>query len=180
MTIDWPFIDTLEGDELTGYVPDPNGSKSGVTIACGVDLSAETLTSIAGLPSELQQQLTPYLGLTGQDAVAALQAQPLTITQADADTLNAYVDAAAITRLTSQYDGASTVTFDALPDQAQTVIASVAFQYGNLGVRCPKFWGRAIVQDWPGCVAELRNFGDAYPSRRNKEADYLAAIIPTG
>ena len=37
--IDFNFISKLEGGRKTkGYVPDPEGSRSGVTIATGVDL----------------------------------------------------------------------------------------------------------------------------------------------
>ncbi len=36
--IDFKFIEKLEGSARKGYVPDPDNSKSGVTIACGFDI----------------------------------------------------------------------------------------------------------------------------------------------
>jgi len=54
----------------------------------------------------------------------------------------------------------------------------VAYQYGlNLKVRAPRFWATLTEQDWPAAVAELRNFGDAYATRRIAEADLLATAI---
>jgi hypothetical protein len=74
MAIDWGFIAKLEGASNCGYVPDANSSRSGVTIASGVDLSAENEASIRGLPDDLQARLRPYLGLTGAAALEALRA----------------------------------------------------------------------------------------------------------
>ena len=51
--IDWHFIGELEGQSvLTGYVPDPEISASGVTIATGVDLGQLT-------PAELRNMALP-------------------------------------------------------------------------------------------------------------------------
>jgi hypothetical protein len=36
--IDYSFIEKLEGNTCIGYVPDPENSQSGVTIACGFDI----------------------------------------------------------------------------------------------------------------------------------------------
>jgi hypothetical protein len=35
------------------------------------------------------------------------------------------------------------------------------------------FWDAMIRQDWKKAEEILRNFGDAYPTRRNQEADLL-------
>jgi hypothetical protein len=184
MTIDWHFISDLEGGQaLTGYVPNPSGSMSGVTIATGVDIGQMTAAGIQGLAisGALKSKLLPYAGLKGQDAVDALAANPLTITQAEADSLDQAVESSLVNQLRAKYDAAvGAGSWDGLPDQAQTVITSVGTQYGpNLPVRTPKFWGRVTAQDWAGAVAELRNFGDAYPTRRNKEADLLQQIVPS-
>jgi hypothetical protein len=183
MAIDWGFIAKLEGASNCGYVPDASASRSGVTIASGVDLSAENDFSIRGLPDDLRARLRPYLGLTGAAALAALRDTPLALTDNEVATLNAYVDGHAALAIQRAYNamlggvgGAPTIFAD-LPAAAQTVIASVAFQYGDLARRCPNFWSRAVAQDWAGCIAELRNFGDRYDTRRHKEADYLAAGI---
>jgi hypothetical protein len=179
LAIDWNFIGRQEGDRLTGYVPDPSTSLSGVTIASGVDLSAQSAASLEGLPGDLRAKLTPYLGLRGSAALAMLARRPLTLTQAQADALDTYIRGDAINALASEYDSQSPVRFAALPPPAQTVIASVAFQYGDIARRCPKFWACIVVQNWTAAHAELMNFGDDYTTRRHAEAAYLAPLIPT-
>lgn len=176
--IDWDLIGHLEGERFHGYVPNPKGSKSGVTIASGVDLSAFSAATLAGLPQDLIDTLSPYFGLRGQAALDILAAKPLEITPHDADRLDAFVRARALTAIASRYDDDSDVAFLAIPDAAQTVIASVSFQYGpDLRERCPKFWNACIAQDWPAVIAELRDFGDAYPTRHDQEADYLESHL---
>ena len=178
--VDFTFISDREGGQaLTGYVPDPSGSRSGVTIATGFDLGARDAGDLLalGLPSGLRASLHPYLGLTGQSAVSALAKQPLTITQTDADLIDRASKANALTGLVASYNASSSVTFSSLPAQAQTVIASVAFQYGSLAIATPTFWKHVTSQDWAAAVSELRNFGDRYPTRRNLEADLLSPIV---
>ena len=67
--------------------------------------------------------------------------------------------------------------FDRIPDQVQTVIASVAFQYGDLSGRCPHFWSTAIRQNWSAMINELEHFGDSYGPRRLREAAYLRLVL---
>jgi len=67
--------------------------------------------------------------------------------------------------------------FFSLPRQAQTVIASVSFQYGNLALRTPNFWKAITAQDWKRTIAILKKFGDRYPSRRNAEANLLEGLM---
>ena len=195
--IDWAFISAREGGQyLTGYVPDPTGSRSGVTIATGFDLGGRTVQSLRqmlGANHPVIGQLIPYLGLTGQAAETALTANPLTISQAHADDIDRAAKQDALNRLRTQYNLAIAqenarraqtrpptpplAMFDLLPDRAQTVIASVTFQYGTPWIRTPTFWGHAVQQDWAAVIRELRNFGDRYPSRRNIEADYLLPLV---
>jgi hypothetical protein len=182
MAIDWDFIGTLEGQSvLDAYVPDPETSQSGVTIATGVDLGQLSVAELAGfgLSAELTAKLQPYVGLRQQAAAAYLAANPLHITKEESDALDQADRRPDINGLTANYAAAiapGAPGFDGLPDPAQTVLASVSFQYGpNLAVRAPRFWRTAVNQDWQGMIAELRNFGDKYPTRRNKEANYLQA-----
>jgi hypothetical protein len=58
--------------------------------------------------------------------------------------------------------------------ECQTVVASVAFQYGDLSLRTPNFWQQVTTENWQAALANLQDFGDKYPTRRNKEADLLA------
>jgi len=130
------------------------------------------------IPDSLKAKLVPYAGLKGQDAVNYLAQNPLTITQDEANALDQAVQTPLVNQLRSNYDAATSAgSFDGLPDQAQTVITSVATQYGPaLSQATPNFWSKVTAKDWPGAVAVLRNFGDAYPTRRNKEADLLQTI----
>lgn len=68
--------------------------------------------------------------------------------------------------------------FKDLPAQAQTVIASVSYQYGTLSTKAPKFWAEVIVQDWEAAIKILNKFGDKYPTRRKKEAALLKGAVP--
>lgn len=71
----------------------------------------------------------------------------------------------------------NTRRFADLPPQAQTVIASGAFQYGfGLDLRTPRFSKAATNRDWPEAIRVLKSFGDAYPTRRMKEAALLEQI----
>lgn len=180
MAINWKFIGTLEGAEvLNGYVPDPEKSQSGVTIATGVDLgqlSAAQLNSWA-IDEALKAKLAPYCGRRSTAAVDYLSTHPLTITQAECEQIDAVAEADCASQVAAAYNASAHMSFADLPDRAQTVIASVAYQYGNLKVRCPRFWAAAVVQNWASVVAELENFGDSYRSRRLKEAAYLRPIL---
>ena len=182
-SIDWEFIASLEGKGVTtGYVPDAAGSKSGVTIATGFDLGQRNQSDLKGLglSESLITKLKPYLGLKSKDAVDFLAKNPLTITDDESKQIDTKVKAQKVPRLKESYrtatDNTTNVAFDDLPSQAQTVIASVSFQYGTLSTKTPKFWKAVTTQDWVEAVKLLRNFGDKYPTRRGKEADLLDQV----
>lgn len=162
---------------LQGCVPDAGNSKSGVTIATGFDLGQHSVAQLQmAFSHDLYGKLYRFVGLKGNAAIAELRKSPLNITQDEADDLDAFSHSKTLDHLSREYLRDSGSCFESLPDEAQTVLASVAFQYGNVDTRCPKLWRACTKQDWPQAVAELRNFGDRYPTRRNKEADYLEAI----
>jgi hypothetical protein len=71
------------------------------------------------------------------------------------------------------YNADSKIDFCDLTKGVQTVIMSVAFQYGYLPNRTPKFWNAVVNQDWVKAVWHLENFGDVYKRRRLKEAKLL-------
>lgn len=177
--INWDFIRSKEGFSLKGYVPDAASSKSGVTVATGVDIGHMTSQTYLALRFDVQNLLTPYLGLVGIKAQQKLNERPLELTQEQADYLDSGTQTHMTDELTETYNQFSKVSFSSIPDEAQTIICDVFYQYGPLNKKAPKFWGRVIVQDWKGAQEELRNFGDAYPTRRNAEADYLTPIIPS-
>ena len=176
--IDWGFISSKEGgSKLDGYVPNPEGSKSGVTVATGFDLGARGMNDLKGLSPELQAKLKPFLGLQGQSAVAALgQAGGLKITAAEAKEIDKMSKGGAVSKLKSEWNARAKkmggALFDDLSSGQKTIAASVAFQYGSLS-KAPKFRDAIQSGDWEGAAGELDNFGDSYGTRRASEAAYL-------
>ena len=176
--IDFGFISTLEGGSITeGYVPDPDNSKSGVTIATGFDLGCRNQTDLVdlGLPENIVAAFTPYLGLQGRTALDKLKSTPLALHQVECQYIDFCVKKSTTNGVITEYNNNSQTEFTSLPAEWQTVIASVSFQYGSLKTRCPTFFGYVVNRQWDKAIAELRNFGDRYSSRRNKEADLVSA-----
>lgn len=180
--IDYKFLNDREGGSKTiGYVPAAGVSKSGVTIATGFDLGQRNEADLKklGLSLVLTNKLKPYLGKKSKDAQDALKKSPLTITGAEALEINKAVKKQHIANVKNKYNLAvgAKKKFDDIPGEAQTVIVSVSFQYGDgLDTRTPAFWKAAIGQDWKAVAKVLNNFGDAYPSRRKLEAALLGKI----
>lgn len=175
--VNYSFISELEGGaQLIGYVPDVANSKSGVTIATGFDIgqrSRECLERMFKAQPQLIDKLLPYCEQHGEHAAMMLNLMPLNITQDEAQLIDEYVKCESINLLAKKYNQHSAIKFEQLPEPMQTVIASVAFQYGNLAKRCPNFWRTAITQNLQAMIDELVNFGDRYTTRRWREASYL-------
>jgi len=180
--IDYTFLSDLEGgSRTTGYVPAASVSKSGVTVATGFDLGQRGESDLKSLKldSLLINKLKPYLGEKGASAQALIKNSPLVITSAQAQAIDKAVKSSHISQLKLKYDIApgNKKKFIDLPSQAQTVIASVSFQYGvGLNIRAPSFWKAVTSQDWAEAIEILKSFGDAYPTRRKKEAALLEEI----
>ena len=183
--VDMGFISTSEGGQLLdGYVPNPTGSQSGVTVGTGVDigqLSAAQLDNL-DIPQSLKDQLAPYVGLKGQDAVDALAATPLNIDSADAETLDREVLDPIINSVQASYDSSgASGTFASLPPEVQTVLADLAVQYGSdLATATPNFWADVTTGNWDAALAELQDFGDSTQGRRDREAALLQQAINRG
>ena len=179
--IDWTFIGQLEGFRTRGYVPDQGSSQSGVTIGMGVDLGHWTADQLRRrrVPDAVIRKVSPYLGLRGDDAIEV--AGELMLHELDAEILSSCIQGDIVDALKSRYgraQKAGTLKWDYLPSAPATVVTSVAFQYGPaLSVRTPKFWRAVVHNDWTAMLAELRNFGDRYKTRRNREADHLERVI---
>lgn len=173
--IDFKFIGKLEGCESNGYVPDPEGSQSGVTIASGFDIGQREEGEIRdAFSAELAEKLIPYVGMKKQQAYEFLQSNPLQVTDDEVEAINRYSHGQAERNLRQQWQQSDPAQdFDDLDEACQTVVASVAFQYGNLAKRTPNFWKQVTQGDWSAAIANLRNFGDKYATRRNQEADLL-------
>ncbi|MCQ4166204.1 pesticin C-terminus-like muramidase [Tahibacter harae] len=123
----------------------PNAS--GVTIAKGVDLGPQNkdpfLSELVELnkqakiltPEELEQlktKLGPYFGLRRAAACAYLRANPLSITQKEADLLNYRAAKEAMKQATTIYKKETGNDLSALSPEAQTVILSRAYQSGRI------------------------------------------------
>jgi lysozyme-like predicted toxin len=184
--IDWDFIAEQEGAaSQDAYVPNPEGSQSGVTVGTGVDLGARNSADLErlGLSEALRERLEPYLGLRQQDAVDFLADNPLQLTAEEVEELDQAVRDQAVDSLVTSYNAAATTrnaedggdraSFEELPTEMQTVIASVHFQYGTLSTETPNFFSQVVDQRWDDALGNLRDFGDDYTSRRNREADLL-------
>ena len=169
--IDWEFILKQEGFETTGYVPDAKNSKSGVTIASGFDLGQRNENDLTGLPKEIIELLTPFLGFTGVKAEEI--AGNLNINDEQAKIINEFAKSTELAKLKTAWTNATGTSFDELDQGKATVLASVAFQYGNLETETPNFWKQATSGDWNAVSVNLMNFGDSYSSRRLREARYL-------
>ena len=182
--IDYDFISKLEGGRQTiGYVPDANTSKSGVTIATGFDLGQRNEDDLKALnlPHSLIDKLKPYFGKKRTEAEEFLKTYPLIIEDSYAQIIDKAVKKNHTQELKIKYSvsphNKKKIAFFNLPSEAQTVIASVSFQYGvNLNIRTPNFWKAVSSQNWMLAIHELRNFGDKYPTRRKKEAKLLEKI----
>lgn len=182
--VDFGFISSLEGGPvLCGYVPDPEQSSSGVTIATGFDLgqrSDDELLALLPMHVDLVNKLVPYCGYKKAAAVALLAEKPLEITKDEAAAIDSSVKQQLLSQLESRYNKAALTDFADLPAAMQTVIASVAVQYGDLARRCPRFWRAAVAADSTRLINELKNFGDRYITRRHREANYLQKYCKAG
>jgi len=180
--VDFNFIKELEGFETEGYVPDPENSKSGVTVASGFDLGARDVKDLKrlSLPKKLIKKLSPYLGLKGKEAVEKLQNFPLEITEEEGLLLNKGAKKETLEELSRKFKEDFERSFTSLSPEEQTVLASVGFQYGTgreQGLPSQKFWkqmGEGRLQD---AYANLLNFRDRYDTRRRKEAKLLKSVF---
>lgn len=175
--VNYSFISELEGGaQLKGYVPDADNSRSGVTIATGFDIgqrSHECLERMFKAQPQLIDKLLPYCEQHGEHAEMMLKLMPLKVTKDEATLIDKCAKFESIFWLVEKYNQHSAIKFEQLPEPMQTVIASVAFQYGDLAKRCPNFWRTAITQNTKAMIDELVDFGDRYTTRRWREASYL-------
>ena len=169
--IDFNFILEQEGFETQGYVPEATRSNSGVTIASGFDLGARNENDLKGLPEDIVEILKPYLGKKGIEAEN--MAGALVITKDQANVINEFAKKEAVRNLKTKWEEATGTPFSKLSKEKATVLASVAFQYGDLESQTPNFWRQATNNQSQEAYNNLLNFGDRYDSRRKREAQYL-------
>ncbi len=188
--VDWSFISEREGGQLlTGYVPNASGSQSGVTIGTGVDLGQRSESDIDALDisADLKTKLKLYCLKKSKGATDYLKQTPLTITADDARSLDKAIKQPLLDKLIAAYDAAvdkanladscNRVHFNELSQGVQTALASASFQYGSLSGSTPNFWKQVTEQRWKDASDNLKNFRDAYPTRRKLEAGLIDAAI---
>jgi len=178
--IDYSFLESVEGFETRGYTLDD--ATSGITIASGVDLAYQSVPELMnmGVPSCIVSRLAPYMSVKGKRAEEVLREKgPLFLSEAEARLLNERVKCSYAFAVRDVYNDDSIISFMSLPVEIRTVIVSVLFQYGYSKPErvVPNFWRQVTTGRWRDALANLRDFGDDYPTRRNKEADLLEVGI---
>jgi GH24 family phage-related lysozyme (muramidase) len=174
--INWDFISSLEGKGVKqAYVPSEN---SGVTIATGFDLKEKNAELLAemGISEETTSLLSKFFGMSGAQATEASKGFSLNdeqVAEIDKASHQWYANQVKKTYESKDHE----VAWDDLSEAMQTVIASVGFQHGTSFTRKDgsemNYIKQARANDIEGMIANLRDFGDAFDTRRNKEADLL-------
>lgn len=197
--IDWKFIENLEGkNALHGYVPlDKLGypiGESGVTIGTGVDLGQVDRTDLVLLLKHIPDsfnlisKLLPYVGLKKVQAMQKLLRVPLEITKDESETLSSAMREKIKGQLVKQWEKEKLGSFDSLPNQVQTVLMSLAYNFGsNLKEKLPHTWDSfvrsASSNDWKLAISFMLQFpskNKELDSRRRKEALLLGELILNG
>ena len=174
--INWNFISELEGKGVKkAYVPSEN---SGVTVATGFDLKEKDVNMLSemGISEDTTNILSQFFGMSGADAEEASKGFELNdeqVKEIDQASHNWYSD-----QVIKTYNSHNPIKpFEELTSAQQTVLTSVGFQHGTGFKRKDgsdmNFIKQAASGDWNAVLNNLRNFGDQFPTRRNKEADLL-------
>lgn len=184
--VNFNFLRRMEGRQLKGYVPMKGGvviGKSGVTVATGVDLGQRRREQIQtwNIPNSLKLKVLPYAEKRREEAVKILNERPLTVTSEEADMLDFAVIHEDIRTMAQKFEEASGYKFDSMPWQVQTVLASLALNFGpGLHRVIPNTWKIAIARDWIALERKLENFPSSNPElvgRRKKEAALVRQIV---
>ncbi|EFC42738.1 pesticin domain protein [Naegleria gruberi] len=183
--IDKGLLTKNEAFSTKGYVPQSKSGtvvgKSGVTVGTGFDIGQQNVKGLKslGLSPSLVDKLSPYTGLKQQAAKNFLSKNPLSLSPAEAKAIDKAVMDKSLASLAKDYEAAAAKNpnavknFKDLPSSVQSVAYSVQHQYGSIKKATPGFFGQLTKNDYKGMVNNLRNFGDKYSTRRNREADHL-------
>lgn len=175
--IDNEFIRGLEGFTTDAFVPsDRSGSplgKSGSTIGTGIDLAHQSATGLraAGVDEQTITMLQPFFGVRGKKAQELLKLNPLKLEEIQLKQLDDAVMNRDSRSLAKKFNAVSPRKFEDLPPAFQTVLTSVNHQFGTKALTDMNFWGQMTGGQFNRALENLRDFGDNYPTRRNKEAD---------
>ncbi len=178
--IDTSFIRLVEGSMSHGYVPLAKTTKSGVTVGDGVDLGQMNKNELQKLPVQksLKDKLFAYIGLKKQKAVAFLRVHPLSLNADELTQLDKVVGNKILQPLAAEYHQLTGKMFTQLPPQAQTVLFSIAYQYGpgfTKKQEFKQFWNYFTAGNWAKASQSLKS-QKQYSSRRHQEAKLLDQI----
>ena len=183
MAIDWAFLENVEGNTATAYIPKQDGKilgQSGVTIGTGIDLGQQSAAKFKkiGIDPATIELLEPYFGKKKEKAEEALAEAGLTMSSDMLSNLNMKIRSSYLADTKKWYNKNNTSDNDwsDLTDAQQTVITSVNFQYGVGLEATPNFKKQVLSNDWKAAIGNLRDFGDDYESRRHKELQKLVGV----
>ncbi len=177
-----PIVSQFEGGQkLSAYPPPAKGS--GVTVGTGIDLGQRSLSELKelDLPESLLEKVSPYLGKKDSDAREYLKNNPLKLSQEEADALDSAVSNKISSEVSAKYQKATGQDLSSLPEEARTVLESVAYNFGpNLDTKLPSLWKHVINGDWQGMHDFLVNTRWKQPElskRRYQEAALLTPLL---
>ena len=186
--VNFDFIRKSEGFKTEGYVPTSGGQvldSSGVTIGTGLDLGTKNMDYFKDFENkETLQKMEAYFGMKGQAAYDFEQENPLSLTREEAVEVDNFVKGRELESIENSFLALTGKELSSMPPRLQTVIADLQFQYGSNYNRTPKF--REIIKDiaedpqdaqsYMPLMNELRDFGDKYDTRREREADLIQGL----
>jgi hypothetical protein len=174
------FLLAEEGYTEHGYVPNNGGEvigQSGLTVAAGVDIGQMGRSEFNNLPMSVfgREVLLPFVGLRGDEALRMLERhRGAKITVADGEAISNYMFNRVINGAKEYWQN-----FDALPENAQIVLVSLAYNLGLKG--SPSTSGKVASGKFKEAAAELRDPNEwanrELDGRRNREADLLEEIL---
>lgn len=172
--VDWNTIQKFEGgNQQQGYVP--RSGRSGVTVGAGFDVGQRN--NLNGLSPETKEILQPFVGAKRDKAEQLLaQRGGVRLSPEQTEEVTNFAKNETEQKMKDEWAKISSVPFEQLTPAQKTVLASVMHQYGTFQ-RTPRFSQFAGKGQWDKVVKELRNFKDEYPTRRNREADYLQSSL---
>ena len=186
--VNFDFIRKSEGFETEGYVPRSGEQvldSSGVTIGTGLDLGTKNIDYFKDFENkETLKKMEAYFGMQGQEAYDFEQANPLSRSEEETKALDNFVKGRELESIENSFLALTGKELSSMPPRLQTVIADLQFQYGSNYNRTPKF--RDIIKDiaedpqdaksYMPLMNELRDFGDKYDTRRDREADLIQEL----
>ena len=189
LQVNMEFLRMSEGFETEGYVPRSGEQvldSSGVTIGTGLDLGTKNMDYFKDFENkETLKKMEAYFGMKGQAAYDFEQENPLSLTREEAVEVDNFVKGRELESIENSFLALTGKELSSMPPRLQTVIADLQFQYGSNYNRTPKF--REIIKDiaedpqdaqsYMPLMKELRDFGDKYDTRREREADLIQGLF---